>query len=228
MTNVFPAVSSGWQSEADIVVCTAGRLVEHLQLTEGFSLQYLQFLVIDEADRIMQHIQNDWLYHLNRHSEFSKSIATGKAPPLNYKTLSSHRRPPQKLFFSATLSHDPEKLKEWGLFQPKLFSVVSNKRENNVNGSSMAIDKYATPAELTEQYVTCEIESKPAILYSLLKERHERTLCFTNSAQSAHRLTVLLRYMVEDASRIAEISASLSQKVRDLVLKKFQNGKVDV
>jgi len=38
-------------SQADIVVCTPGRLVDHLQRTPGFSLKYLRFLIIDEADR---------------------------------------------------------------------------------------------------------------------------------------------------------------------------------
>jgi len=32
--------------------------------------------------------------------------------------------PPQKLLFSATLTQDPEKLQQLGLFQPKLFTSV--------------------------------------------------------------------------------------------------------
>lgn len=51
----------------DILVCTAGRLVDHLNYTKGFNLQYLKFLVIDEADRVLETVQNDWLYHLERH-----------------------------------------------------------------------------------------------------------------------------------------------------------------
>lgn len=51
----------------DILVCTAGRLVDHLKRTPGFSLRELKFLVIDEADRVLDNIQNDWLYHLEKH-----------------------------------------------------------------------------------------------------------------------------------------------------------------
>ena len=29
--------------------------------TQGFSLEHLRFLVVDEADRVMEDIQNDWL-----------------------------------------------------------------------------------------------------------------------------------------------------------------------
>lgn len=46
---------------------TAGRLVDHLKLTKGFNLQELEFLIIDEADRVLDTVQNDWLYHLEKH-----------------------------------------------------------------------------------------------------------------------------------------------------------------
>ncbi|CAG4965252.1 unnamed protein product [Colias eurytheme] len=113
----------GWISEADIIVCTAGRLVEHLQNTEGFSLKYLKFLVIDEADRIMDNIQNDWLYHLYKHIKL-EGHATNKIAHLNWDFICDTKAPPHKLLFSATLSPDPELLEQWGLFQPKLFSVA--------------------------------------------------------------------------------------------------------
>lgn len=57
----------GTISKIDILVCTAGRLVDHLKLTKGFTLQDLKFLIIDEADRVLDNVQNDWLYHLERH-----------------------------------------------------------------------------------------------------------------------------------------------------------------
>lgn len=41
---------------------TPGRLADHLYYTEGFSLKYLRFLVLDEADSFTNILQNNWLY----------------------------------------------------------------------------------------------------------------------------------------------------------------------
>lgn len=63
---------SGYRSLVDIVVTTPGRLVDHLQSTPGFVLKHLRFLVIDEADRVIENVQNDWLYHLYSHINVGK------------------------------------------------------------------------------------------------------------------------------------------------------------
>lgn len=67
LQNTFPDKFFGNISKIDILVCTAGRLVDHLKLTPGFNLQDLEFLIIDEADRVLDSVQNDWLYHLEKH-----------------------------------------------------------------------------------------------------------------------------------------------------------------
>lgn len=55
------AGSAGISTVADIVVATPGRLVEHINATVGFELKHLQFLVVDEADRLLGQSYHRWL-----------------------------------------------------------------------------------------------------------------------------------------------------------------------
>ncbi|KAJ3006025.1 ATP-dependent RNA helicase dbp6 [Thoreauomyces humboldtii] len=51
-------------SKVDIVIATPGRLMDHLKGTKGFTLRHLRFLVIDEADRLLNQSYQDWLSHV--------------------------------------------------------------------------------------------------------------------------------------------------------------------
>lgn len=48
----------------DILVCTPGRLVDHLDQTTGFTLQHLRFLVVDEADRMLTQSYQNWVHRV--------------------------------------------------------------------------------------------------------------------------------------------------------------------
>ena len=51
----------GGVSAVDVLVCTPGRLVDHLDRTPGFTLQHLRFCVIDEADRLVNQSYHNWI-----------------------------------------------------------------------------------------------------------------------------------------------------------------------
>lgn len=229
-----------YYSKVDILVATTGRLVEHIHSTNGFSLKSLKFLVMDEADRIMEQIQNNWLYHLDAHvKEQSDSILSGKSMLLSYDDLDNNASTqPHKLLFSATLSQDPEKLQSLRLFSPKLFTSIVKQFEltddriagetDNLKVRGEFIGKYTTPYELTEKYCLTQANIKPLTLYTLLKENNwNRFLCFTNSGESAHRLSYVLQNLLGDDMKIEELSSSLTSSTRNSVLLKFQTGKVD-
>jgi len=63
----------GGNSKIDILICTPGRLMDHLKSTKGFSLQHLRYLVIDEADRLLNQSFNDWLKTILSHIELTAS-----------------------------------------------------------------------------------------------------------------------------------------------------------
>jgi len=51
----------GGHSAIDVLVCTPGRLMDHLDRTPGFTLQHLRFLVLDEADRLVSQRYQNWI-----------------------------------------------------------------------------------------------------------------------------------------------------------------------
>lgn len=232
-----------YYSKVDIVVTTPGRLVDHLHATKGFCLKSLQFLVIDEADRIMDAVFQNWLYHLDSHVRTtSDQLLTGVQAPLCYQELlNSCGKQPHKLLFSATLSQDPEKLQNLRLFQPKLFTTVltmptfqpklddGEQPEEDVTQSSQFIGKYTTPAELTEQYCLTEMRYKPLTLYALVQQfGWKKFLCFTNSADTADRLGFVLRNLFKDTPTVvSELSAKLAAPERKQRLSQFVRGKIN-
>lgn len=54
-------IPKGGRSAVDVLVCTPGRLVDHLDRTPGFTLQHLRFCVIDEADRLVNQSYHNWI-----------------------------------------------------------------------------------------------------------------------------------------------------------------------
>ena len=61
----------GGSTACDILITTPGRLVDHLNFTPGFTLQHLRWLILDEADRLLNQSFDDWL---------PKTVASVKLP----------------------------------------------------------------------------------------------------------------------------------------------------
>ncbi|KAJ3411722.1 ATP-dependent RNA helicase dbp6 [Chytridiales sp. JEL 0842] len=48
-------------SKIDVLIATPGRLTDHLKSTKGFTLNHLRYLVMDEADRLLNQNYQGWL-----------------------------------------------------------------------------------------------------------------------------------------------------------------------
>lgn len=141
--------------------------------------------------------------------------------------------PVQKLLFSATLSQDPEKLNQLGLFQPILFTTVGeSEKQKHLNANSIDfIGRYTSPEELIERAIECSTELKPIALYHILTREmpNEKTLIFTNSGETSHRLALLIQSLLGNKNNsVGEISSQLVPKQREDVLKKFDNGEIQM
>ncbi|XP_078277301.1 ATP-dependent RNA helicase DDX51 [Rhinoraja longicauda] len=232
----------GYRSLADIVISTPGRLVDHINKTEGFSLQHLRYLIIDEADRMIDSMHHNWLnqvvkavYKVDGHS--APDVLFQRVEP-GVCTAVSHSRlqmPLQKLLFSATLTKDSEKLQRLVLHQPRLFTAnyTSRERESTVTqdeqqpSASSVENKYTLPEGLTEFYIPCQLNKKPLIiLYFALIMKFSRILCFTNSRDASHRLFLLLHAFGD--IHVAEFSSRLSPNERQKTLKQFEQGKIQI
>jgi hypothetical protein len=84
----FPRV--GGRSAVDVLVATPGRLMDHLD-TPGFTLQHLKYLVIDEADRLVNQPYQNWV---GRVLETSNSCNIFNASVTNHTSLSEYINSP--------------------------------------------------------------------------------------------------------------------------------------
>ncbi|XP_056310885.1 probable ATP-dependent RNA helicase DDX47 [Danio aesculapii] len=86
-----------------VVIATPGRLIDHLENTKGFNLRALKYLVMDEADRIL---------NMDFESEVDKIL---KVIPRDRRTF----------LFSATMTKKVQKLQRAALQDPVKCSVSS-------------------------------------------------------------------------------------------------------
>ncbi|XP_062293311.1 ATP-dependent RNA helicase DDX51 [Scomber scombrus] len=224
------------RSLADIVVATPGRLVDHINKNSGLSLEHLRFLIIDEADRMIDSMHQSWLSQVMKAVYKSgpedKSIFRRTQPAhITAASLSPPHMPLQKLLFSATLTQNPEKLQQLGLHQPRLFSSIHSCSNNNNNTSTPSAaqkhDRFDFPQGLTEFYVPCTLSKKPLlILHFILRLKLNPILCFTNSRETAHRLYLLVKLF--GGVQAAEFSSRLSPGERKKTLKEFEQGKIQL
>ncbi len=58
--------------QPDLVVATTGRLLDHLHNTKGFSLEDIEVLVLDEADKLLEMGFKDELMEILRNCKDGK------------------------------------------------------------------------------------------------------------------------------------------------------------
>ena len=85
--------SVGGSSRVDILVCTPGRLVDHISSTSHFVLHHVRFLVIDEADRLLDQSYHGWLGKVLKAAYNKQYTAEGPISNNRY-------RHPQKIYFT--------------------------------------------------------------------------------------------------------------------------------
>ncbi|XP_057267320.1 ATP-dependent RNA helicase DDX51 [Pezoporus wallicus] len=224
-------------SLADIIVATPGRLTDHINQTPGFNLTQLRFLIIDEADRMIDDMHQNCLnqivkaaFRVENDSGSNMLFQRTKPGPITAASSCYPQIPLQKLLFSATLTQDPEKLQQLDLFQPRLFTSVYSEKKTLGDGTETDENtnkKYTLPEGLSQCYVPCDLNSKPLLLlHFMLTMKFTRVLCFTNSREASHRLFLLVRAF--GGVPVAEFSSLLPPNERQRTIKEFEQGKIQL
>ncbi|OEU21077.1 DEAD-domain-containing protein [Fragilariopsis cylindrus CCMP1102] len=223
-------IPAGGISAVDVLVCTPGRLVDHLDNTPGFTLQHLRWLVIDEADRLLSQSYHGWIQRVldcvhapPTQSMDSKDNSTDKI----YSDGTSSESPSdicqrvqlRKLLYSATLTKDPQKLSSLRLINPKYFNAHDLKRRSstgvndsrdigNMNGNNLENSLYRMPEQLKECTVECTAEQKPIVLLALLLERlkeYEESSISSPNRKKKKNIIVVFTSSLEATHRLTRL-----------------------
>ncbi|KAF3937551.1 hypothetical protein ABW19_dt0203589 [Dactylella cylindrospora] len=208
---------------ADILIATPGRLVEHIRNNPKFTLRWLQWLVVDEADRLLSQSFQDWLDIIGDELQkpFSSPVDTKSTHKHGIDIAAMGLRIPKcpadavrKVILSATMTRDVGKLAGLRLRRPQLIAVddIGNhevvKDENELAKEREAMedatqeeslrDLTALPSTLAENYYSISNTSqKPLVLAKLLAAAPiaHGIIIFTKSNESATRLGRLLELL---------------------------------
>ncbi|KAJ5259605.1 hypothetical protein N7478_012586 [Penicillium angulare] len=171
-TGFLPGYIQRPEPNVDILICTPGRLVDHIRYTKGFTLKNLEWLVIDEADRLLNESFQEWV-------DVVMSSLDSRQSPDNFgpggKLLSDlglpiETKPPRKVVLSATMTRDISKLNSLRLANPKMVIIGAENAMDLGDPSATHPDAHFTlPPTLHEHMLPVgDGSQKPLYLLRLL------------------------------------------------------------
>lgn len=164
-----------YSSAADLLICTPGRLVEHLTATAGFTLDHVEWLVVDEADRLLDQSFQEWVAKVTTALDVQKPRFTPSPETAALRHLMPHReRYVRKVILSATMTRDISKLSALKLRRPTMI-VVKTEAEATLDPEKTTADSaegFELPTTLSEFAVPVgDGSDKPLFLLELLRSK---------------------------------------------------------
>ena len=177
VVEILPDHVPTYTSAVDILICTPGRLVEHMNSTVGFNLDDVEWLVIDEADRLLDQSFQEWVAKvvgaLDRIKPNPQRDIIDRELPFTFQQKKD--RYVRKVILSATMTRDISKLSALRLRRPSLVQVKSAAEDGEdaqIVKSSLVggVEVYELPRTLGEHAVPVgDGLDKPLYLLQLLK-----------------------------------------------------------
>lgn len=157
-TEPLPDHVIDYASKVDILICTPGRLVDHIKRTPGFTLDFVRWLVVDEADKLLAQTYQDWI------PTVMPLLSTNERPGAR-EFPDSNKNGVRKVVLSATMTRDLTLLNGLKLSRPKLVVLSDTVAHSEV--------EHVLPSQLEETAIkTRNVDLKPLYLVDLLNSEH--------------------------------------------------------
>lgn len=163
-TKILPDHVIDHVSKVDILICTPGRLVEHIKQTPGFTLDYVRWLVVDEADKLLAQSFQQWLDVVME--KLSTELPGARDFP------NSNKSGVHKVILSATMTRDLNLLNGLKLRRPKLV-VLEGTGDHDHHDAAGPEGEHVLPDLLKESVIKVRDPNlKPLYLVDLLNSEH--------------------------------------------------------
>ena len=189
------------RSRPHIVIATPGRLIDHVRNSHGFSLEDIEILVMDEADRLLD---------MGFQSEVEEIVKY-----INDNSVSSR----QTLLFSATITSKLQALIKLSLRNP--INIAVDEVLNVADALQQEFVKIKPSSASSQDHTSM----KQAVLLALASRTFKtRTIVFFKQKVTAHRMKILFGLA---KLKCAELHGNLTQAQRLAALDFFREGEVD-
>ncbi|KAJ8588486.1 DEAD-domain-containing protein [Rhizopogon salebrosus TDB-379] len=179
-----------------ILVSTPGRLLDHLQNTSSFNVGKCRWLVLDEADRLMELGFEDTIKGIVQGLDGRKRLACqavqdGKSLEVGGWDWDRQRR---TILCSATIREDVQKLAGTTLIRPLVIKALDTEKPedspSNLENEPLAgvsTEKFTPPSQLSQKHVIVPLKMRLVALVALL-----RSLLAQAEGQKGSKIIVFL------------------------------------
>lgn len=136
----------------NVLIATPGRLLDHMRNTRSFAYGFCEFLVLDEADRLLDLGFEGAIKEIIENLDNQANVANPESGPIRSNIL-----------LSATLRNDVEKLAEFSLRNPVEITVGQSDGKSRTS--------FAMPLQLRQHYCIVEQRYRLVTLACFLRLR---------------------------------------------------------
>eukprot|EP00939_MAST-03C_sp_MAST-3C-sp1_P004730 g4730.t1 len=224
--------SAELRARPDVVVCTPGRMIDHIQNTMSVHMDDIEVLILDEADRLLDEGFTDEVHELVKHCSRGR----------------------QTMLFSATMTDKVEDLVKLSLNRPVRVSVgevdnvadrlvqefvrIRTRRTGTLDDDDNDDDKNDVGEEkrggrksdrkkspLDRARIAMEEDREAVVAAICVRSCSSHTILFCDTKRQAHRMVIVLGLL---GLKAAELHGNLTQMQRLDSLELFKSGEMPI